>query len=273
MKLSFVVVAPETTASKREKKHFEESLKKLRDIGYDGVEISIPNPRHIDFSWIKKLQSEYDLEIPALSTGLGYVYYGWNLSSPRDEARRGAIEAIKGHVNIASELGAMVIIGLLRGKVEKNDTYEKARNRLIQSLSQCIREAEREGVTIVLEPINRYETSFFNTVDEVLEVLNEIKSANLKLMIDTYHMNIEESSIIGSILKAKDQIAHVHIADSNRWPPGYGHIDFVEILRILKLIGYRHYLSAEVLPKPNFERAIRENYHYLRIILRLIEYY
>lgn len=86
------------------------------------------------------------------------------------------------------------------------------------------------------------------------------------ILIDTFHMNIEEASIYESIKKSKDYITHVHIADSNRWAPGSGHLDFTRIITTLKEIGYPGYLSAEILPLPDPVSAARLAIEYLKEI-------
>ncbi|GAH90583.1 unnamed protein product, partial [marine sediment metagenome] len=77
------------------------------------------------------------------------------------------------------------------------------------------------------------------------------------MLIDTFHMNIEEVSIYESIIKAKDYITHVHLADNNRWAPGSGHLNFAQVIEVLEKINYKGYLSAEILPLPDADRAAR----------------
>jgi len=86
------------------------------------------------------------------------------------------------------------------------------------------------------------------------------------MLIDTFHMNIEEVSIYESIIKAKDYITHVHLADSNRWAPGSGHLDFAKIIKTLEEINYKGYLSAEILPLPDADRAARLTVEHLKKI-------
>jgi sugar phosphate isomerase/epimerase len=82
------------------------------------------------------------------------------------------------------------------------------------------------------------------------------------MLIDTFHMNIEEPDIIGSILHVRDYISHVHFADSNRWAPGCGHIDFKKIIRTLRRIQYRGAICAEILPKPTPDECLRLSIEY-----------
>jgi len=95
-----------------------------------------------------------------------------------------------------------------------------------------------------------------------MEVIDKIRRSNLKMLVDTFHMNIEEKDIIESILHAKGYVSHVHFADSNRWAPGCGHINFAEILDALEEIGYEGAVSAEILPKPTPEECLKLTMEY-----------
>jgi 5-keto-L-gluconate epimerase len=97
-------------------------------------------------------------------------------------------------------------------------------------------------------------------------MIDKIGKSNLKMLVDTFHMNIEEPNIIESLKRVKDCISHVHFADSNRWAPGCGHINFKEILMALNEFGYQGAISAEILPKPSAAECLRltiEHYHRL----------
>jgi len=110
-------------------------------------------------------------------------------------------------------------------------------------------------VRLTLEPVNRYESNFINTLQEGAEFIDRIGVSNIGLLADTFHMNIEEVSIYESIRQSKNYITHVHFADSNRWAPGYGHLDFQKIVETLKEINYQGYISAEILPLPDQDSA------------------
>ena len=104
----------------------------------------------------------------------------------------------------------------------------------------------------MIEPINRYESNVINRLDQGLELIHTIDSEHIKLLPDTYHMNIEEQSIEKSLIEAGSCIDYVHFADNNRMAPGWGHIDFSKILATLKEIAYAGPIGVEILPKlPN----------------------
>jgi sugar phosphate isomerase/epimerase len=121
------------------------------------------------------------------------------------------------------------------------------------------------GVKITMEPLNRYETDFiFNAADGV-RLIEDLACDNLGLMLDLFHMNIEDASIEEGLRLAGDRVWHVHIADSNRCYPGSGHIDFDSIFATLKDMGYQDYVSAELLPLPDPDTAARKTIEFLRV--------
>jgi 5-keto-L-gluconate epimerase len=117
---------------------------------------------------------------------------------------------------------------------------------------------------VALEPINRYETTLINSVGQGLELVEAVGAANMGLLADTFHMNIEEPSIEGSIRQAGDRIFHFHVADSNRWHPGAGHLDFASILDTLYATGYAGFVCGEFLPIPDAETAARRGIAHLK---------
>jgi sugar phosphate isomerase/epimerase len=245
------------------KEDFKESIKKVADLGFDAVELAVRDPRTIDVHEIKRLLQQHHLTVPAIGTGQAYGEEGLSFTDPDPEIRTRAIKRIKDQMNLAIDIGgAQVIIGLIRGTVKSGMDKDKAEKYFIQSIVECLE--YKPEVILTLEPINRYETNLYNDTRSAMEVIDKIGRSNLKMLADTFHMNIEERDIIQSILHAKGYISHVHFADSNRWAPGCGHIDFSEILDALEEIGYQGAISAEILPKPTPEECLKLTIEYYR---------
>ncbi len=258
MKLSCVVSTQDARFSSIVyREPFEIAFKKIADLGFEGIELAIRDPLLLDMDSILSLPITYNLKISAIATGQAYGDEGLSLSSEKDEIRKRAIERLKTHIDLANKLRSQVIIGLIRGKKAVGLDNAIVENFLINSLNECLSYAEEKNVRLVLEPINRYETNLLNTVEETVQFLKKLNSRNLYILVDTFHMNIEEPSIIDSIRLAGNLISHVHIADNNRWAPGYGHINFKEVVQALKEVGYDGFLSAEILPKPNPDMAAK----------------
>lgn len=245
-----------------------ESFAKIRDIGYDGVEVHIHDSDTIDRSGLKRMLDQYGLSLTSIGTGTAYGKDRIFLSSEEESVRKRAIGRLKGHMVTASDYEhAVIIIGLVRGKVSDCSSREVYEENLIASLKECVKTAEELGVVLGIEVINRYESDYLNTNQESLLLLEKVGSENLKLHIDTYHMNIEEGNIYEAIRQAQGKICHVHIADNDRWYPGHGHYDFKETLRALKDIGYDKSLAVESLFYPESLYSAEKAYYHMKKLL------
>ncbi len=240
------------------------NLAQVARLGYDGAELAIRDPRQVDAEDLARLLRKHGLAVPAIGTGQAWGEEGLSFTDPDPDVRRAAIERVKSHIPLAARFDAVIIIGLLRGIVKPGVDHEQAMDWLVAALRECAAAASPAGVRLALEPINRYETTLINTVDEGLTLIEAVGADNFGLLLDTFHMNIEEPSIEGSIRKAGDRIFHFHVADSNRWYPGAGHLDFASILTALAETGYTGFVSGEFLPRPDVETAAREALRYLR---------
>jgi sugar phosphate isomerase/epimerase len=135
---------------------------------------------------------------------------------------------------------------------------------LVEALQACSAAAAPMGVRYALEPLNRYETDLIHTVADGLALIERVGAANFGLLLDTFHANIEEPSIEESIRAAAGRTFHFHVADSNRWYPGAGHLDFRAILDTLFATGYTGFVSGEFLPQPDADTAAQRAIKYLR---------
>jgi sugar phosphate isomerase/epimerase len=136
-------------------------------------------------------------------------------------------------------------------------------------LRECSEAAHPSGIRLALEPINRYETTLINNVIQGVELIERVGADNFGLLLDTFHMNIEEPKIEDSIRACDQRIFHFHVADSNRWYPGAGHLNFRSILGTLASVNYDGWISGEFLPKPDAETAARKSIMYLSQIPNL----
>jgi len=269
MKLSIVVsLQPTKFSALAFQEHLEESLKMISSLGYDGVELAVRNPAEIDIAQVEKLLEKFHLGVSGIGTGQAYIEEGLSFSHPDKDIRQKAIERIKTHLEFGAKIHrTAVIIGLLRGKTPPGQKKEQAISWFRESLLKCAETAARQGVNLLLEPLNRYETDLLNTLPETKEFIKANNLPNVFLLADTFHMNIEEVSFAQSLSVVKDYLKHVHLADSNRWAPGCGHLDFKEIVRVLKNIGYENYVAAEILPLPTPEESARLTIQYLKKIM------
>lgn len=246
---------------------FEANVRRIAELGYDGVELAIRDPRLIDAGDLLAITGAHGLDVPAIGTGQAWGEEGLSFTDPDASVREAAVQRVCDHVPFAARTGAVIIIGLLRGIVKPGVTHGEAMDWLVDALQRCSAAAEPHGVRLALEPINRFETSLINSVPECLSLIDAVGAGNFGVLADTFHMNIEDVSIAGSLQQAGPRLFHVHFVDSNRWYPGAGHIDFRAVVAALREIGYQGYLSVEAMPMPDADTCAVESIATLRQLL------
>jgi sugar phosphate isomerase/epimerase len=241
---------------------FEDALSLLKANGFEGVELNLNFGDRSLLMRIKAAIDDAGLQLAAVGTGLLYAVEHLSFTNPNSANRARAVAVVKDLAKFASETNAKVIIGMVRGSVPL-DT-----DSIMESFGKCLEEcdlaAAENGTRLALEAINRYETQSLNTAEEVATMIDKLKLRASGLLLDTFHMNIEERSIDRTISKYTPRITHFHIADSNRWPPGNGHLDVGLILKQLKDAGYQGWVSTEALPNPSCVAAVKETADYLK---------
>jgi len=245
---------------------FDANVAKIADWGYDGVELAIRDPKLVDVDELDRVISAYGLKVPAIGTGQAWGEEGLSFTSDDPAVRKAAIQRISSHIPLAEHFDAVIILGLIRGITPKGQTHEQSMGYLVDALQECAAAAASHNVKYALEPLNRYETDLIHTVDEGLDLIERVGAANFGLLLDTFHMNIEEPVIEESISTCGERIFHFHVADSNRWYPGAGHLDFKSIISALFDTGYQGYISGEFMPKPASDTAAAMSIEYLRQI-------
>ena len=265
MKISFAMPSPEEAKSMED---YKKDLEKIAELGYAGVEPLIGNPEAANWKGFHGMLKQCNLELSGLRTGLVYIKEGLSFSTPDENVRRKAIERLIDIIKFASAFGKPnILIGLMQGRIKETDELIEVKNRIVDCLGNCASAAEKHEIILALEPVNRYELNYNNTVDEIIQMICKIGSKQVKILLDTFHMNIEEKSIGESIVKAKDHIGHVHFADSNRLAPGKGHLDFQEIMKALKEICYNGYITIECELNSGIENAASDAINYLKPLM------
>jgi sugar phosphate isomerase/epimerase len=269
---------------------FEENVARIASYGYDGVELHIRDPKLVDGDELEAVVKEHGLEVPAIGTGQAWGEEHLSFTSDDPAIRRAAIERIKSHVALAGRFSAVIILGLIRGITPRGQSHEQSMAYLVDALQECSAtvpdpapvspgprgEARAGGigkgraadqrVRFALEPLNRYETDLIHTVEDGMDLVRRVGAENFGLLLDTFHMNIEEPSIEESIRACGDHIFHFHVADSNRWHPGAGHLDFSRILAALRETGYAGYVSGEFMPLPDAQTGAQRAIEHLRCV-------
>ncbi len=239
-------------------------LDRCAGLGYDGVELALRHASQVDVSHVKHRLAATGLEVPCISTGQVFAADHLYFTHPEAGVRDRAVERIVDLIRLAAKFGAKVNTGRVRGLIHDGESPKTARQRYIDCIQRCADVAEPLGVELIVEPVNRYEVNFINNCTEGLDIVRETGRRCVKLMPDTFHMNIEDASFRGTIMAAHDAIGYFHVADSNRLAPGWGHIRFDEIFDALRDIGYDGWITAEILPEPDPNSAARQALQFLR---------
>jgi len=249
------------------------AFRQAAELGCQGVEIHLRRAEDVRAPELKRLMAEYGLKVPTLGTGMAATLDGLTLAHVDASVRRQALVRLRAQVDLAAELASAVTIGSVSGRLATAEQAERAARRqaALDALAELCRYAERRGVTVLLEPLNRYECDYLNTLNEACRAIAEIGAANLKLLADTFHMNIEETDLAESLRAAAPWLAHLHLADSNRQAPGRGHLDVTGVLAALSEIGYEGFLAFEVLPAPEPVMAIRQGMETVRAALSKLQ--
>lgn len=244
----------------------KESIKKVSRLGYDGVELALKNASEVDPQLLSKWLAETNMEVSCISTGQVFADLGLMFTDSDSKKRTQVRDVFKDIIDLATDFGQIVNIGRVRGQIGQQKR-EVAEQLFIEMARQLALYAAGKNVTLVLEPVNRYEIDFINSVEEGVELMKKVNMANMKLMPDVFHMNIEDRTIGGELAKYIDYIVYIHIADSNRLAPGQGHSDFQDIFAKLKQSGYDGWVSVEILPKPDPDTAARQAVEYIRPLI------
>ena len=231
---------------------------KAAAFGFDAVEIFPRSAEELNARELKQLLQQHNLKLAAMGTGAGWVVHKLRLTDPDAQVRAKAREFTASVIDFAGSFGAPAIIGSMQGRSEGAVTREQAFDWLREHLEQLSPRAHALGVPLLFEPLNRYETNLVNSIADGLELLEPLRTTNVKLLMDLFHANIEEASIAESLQRAAGAVGHVHFADSNRRAAGLGHIDFAPIAEALRGIGYHGYASAEILPLPDSDTAAKQ---------------
>ena len=242
---------------------FEEKMAKAARLGYHGIEFMVRDPAGLDRASIKAIIQNAGLEVPQVVTGELFGADGLCLVTADDDLYRRAEARTRSVIDLAAYLGAMVNIGRLRGQLRLMGDVGDAYGVAVERLRKMADYAAERGVKSTLEPLNRYESDFIPNAVDGRRFIADMGCDNVGLMLDLFHMNIEDVSIEDGLRQAGDRLWHVHIADSNRRYPGSGHIQFEGIFATLKGMNYQGYVSAEMLPLPDPDTAAQETIEFL----------
>jgi 5-keto-L-gluconate epimerase len=238
--------------------HLKDGLNAVSAAGFKYVELSLRSTNDVNPNELNKILLNLNLKITAIATGQACLFDQLCLGSEDEQLRKKAVEHFKGITLLAKKINSgAVIIGGIRGRLSGIDIeYQNNFENGVIAIRECAEFAEANEIPLLIEPINRYETNWIFSAEDGCDLLNRIGISSVKLLLDTFHMNIEEPSIVNAIKKTGNRLGYVHFADNTRHAPGQGQTDFKSILSALEEIGYSGPVVAEVLPLPDDKTAV-----------------
>ncbi len=221
-------------------------IKKAAAIGYDVLEFqaqALLDMSDDELPALRRAAAEAGIEL-TYSLGLDMRY---DISSPDKEVREGGIRYLTEIIRRIGKMEGKLLSGVsYAGWGVPADKEKEARfHYSADSMRRLAKTADGYGITYGIEAVNRFEGILINTAAEARAYVKEVNAPNVGILLDTYHMNIEESSICDAIRAAGDLLVGFHVGENNRTCPGRGHLDWKEIFGALKEVGYQGRIVAE----------------------------
>ena len=231
---TWVWTAPLTTAS------LEKIAPRIAEMGFKHIEIPFEDPSLLDIPACKVILDKAGFKSVSAAAVIGSDR---DLIDPDPAVRANGLAYVKKSIDDAAILGARNLVGPFYSSVgrtwQQSPSEREADIRLLVSvLTELADYAEKKGIFLGLEPLNRFETSFINTAQQAVEVIDRVGNPHLGIMLDTFHMNIEEDSMGDAVRLVGPRLVQVHSNENNRGTPGLGHIPWSEVAHALKEIHF-----------------------------------
>ncbi|HYN99555.1 MAG TPA: sugar phosphate isomerase/epimerase [Actinomycetota bacterium] len=213
------------------------AMRKTAEAGYGLIEIPVLEPETLDAGHTRRLLEDHGL---AASCSLGLTA-DTDISSTDPAAVQRGEDRLGAALDFAAAVGAGFLTGVIFSALQKYPAPASAENRQssVSAIRRLAEAAGPTGVSIGLEAVNRYETNIMNTADETMGFIEEVGMDNVYAHLDTYHMNIEETSMRDAVLRCGDRLGYVHVGESHRGYLGTGSVDFAGLFSALSEAGYQ----------------------------------
>ena len=223
-----------------------ELIGRAKELGFDLLEIAVEDPALITAEVVREAGEQ---------AGVGFTVCGAfgpdrDLSHEDPHVRETGMEYVRQCVDLAAALDAPHFVGPMYSAVGKTRMLEPAereaqRDLAVESLKRVADYAAQRGVALAVEPLNRFETDLINTSEQVLDLLDRIDAANVGVLLDTFHMNIDEKSFGDAMRLVGDRLLQMHTCENDRGTPGTGHIPWDELFETVTDIGFTGPLVIE----------------------------
>lgn len=243
-----VAISPDVTAFQGK---LVDSLDCLSEMGYDGVEFMTLDPHKLDRDKVRQELDKRKMIVSLVCTGEIFGQLGLSYMDKDPAKRKEAVRHSKEIVDFAEMLDSNINIGRIHGMFRHDVDREASYGWLLDSLRELCDYAGPKGVLVALENVTIMQTNCMNTVEETLKTASDVGRDNCRIMMDVFHMNIEEKDMFECIRKYGANTVHVHLSDNNRRYPGNCGLDFERILRAFKEAGYDSSYTTEIFQLPD----------------------
>ena len=218
---------------------FSRLAPRVKQMGFDLFEFGIESTTDLDYTQAARVASDNGLAV-SVCAAMGPDR---DLIHSDESIRKNGMEYVRHCIDAAKTLGARNVVGPLYSAVGRTwqsteDERKRDTDLLVRQLGELSRHAGDSGVTLCVEPLNRFETSFMNLASQAIEVVDRVGHPACGILLDTFHMNIEERSIGDALRTAGSRVKHVHGCENDRGAPGSGHVPWNEVRDALKDINY-----------------------------------
>ena len=213
-------------------------------LGFDGVELSLLGMTKDNVARIRKCLDETGLELTC-TPGLSLAQ---DITSDDPEIRRAGTAYLRDAVQTGAALGSSMLSGVIFAPWGKRlmEKREARWNRSVEALKSVAPLAQDQGVVLGIEAINRFETDLVTTAEQAVRLANDVNEDNVGVLLDSFHMNIEEKDIALALRHAKAKLVHFHCVENDRGVPGSGHTPWPQVFEGLKSAGYDGWLTLEM---------------------------
>lgn len=257
MKLAWTVATPDTADGNMLAWRGDTGpiFDRLAMLGYSGADLMVRDPALLDAAALDRLTRESGITIAAVSTGQLWKEDGLSLSSDDAKLRERTVDRMLAVVEFAARWSAQVNVGTLRGQLGLD--RDGGKSRAAESLGKVEAAAAACRVTVAMEPQCKWVSNWLNTAGETVAWMRTW-TAEPRILLDTYHALLEESSAAAAMIRQRRFISYVQVSDSNRLSPGSGSVHFGEILRVLHALDYDAFVCVECRQIPDSGRAAQQ---------------
>lgn len=260
--LSLQTVLP---ADYRHNDTFRQQMETLQHRGFSGVELNIADPFAVNLPDLQDFLGRFNLRMTQFASGLSAKMLNLSLSNASEVVRRESVAFCRECLSWLAGDGAGMIVGFLKGPAASD--VDTARAQFARSLEEIGPLAGQLDVPVLIEATNRYESAVANGLADTAALVTSAGGETLRILPDTFHMNIEEADSETALEKYRYLFDSLHISDNNRFFPGHGAIDFHRLFRLLRKMGYTGGLAIEGNLKAELDQDLACTMEYLTPLL------